>query len=353
MLGPVALPLAVAGPRARRELDRLFPGQVQPAAAEPVVAGPRLAVVDGPGDALDVAVGDNATVTVATHHLGGHLLPSITRAVLDAEGSWAHLHAAAVAVEGRAVIVSGRSGRGKTVLAVHLGQGQRLLSDEVVAVDAAAGVVRASPRPLSLKTAGHDLLAGLVVSHDAAPPEGDWWAPPAAVGLEWVEVAAPGLVVVPERRPGPATVQRRDRAAALVALLENSFDLSRGTERALAQLAWLVAESGCLTACYQHASEVAPLITTALAEPISSATVEQVPPTVTGGAPARHPSVLSVVIDGRAVLYDRRDRRVVQLDPVASAVWTALDGTVEASPADADFVGQLTDLGLVDDGRSG
>lgn len=58
------------------------------------------------------------------------------------------LHAAAFDVAGRALVLSGASGAGKTTLALGLAsRGLRLLSEEVVWIDR-AGTVRGLPRPL-------------------------------------------------------------------------------------------------------------------------------------------------------------------------------------------------------------
>lgn len=56
------------------------------------------------------------------------------------------LHASGVVVDGNAIAFVGHSGAGKTSLAVHLvDQGASLLADDVVALSAAGGVVRAHP----------------------------------------------------------------------------------------------------------------------------------------------------------------------------------------------------------------
>jgi hypothetical protein len=56
------------------------------------------------------------------------------------------LHASGVVVDGNAIAFVGHSGAGKTSLAVHLvDQGASLLADDVVALSAAGGMVRAHP----------------------------------------------------------------------------------------------------------------------------------------------------------------------------------------------------------------
>jgi hypothetical protein len=60
------------------------------------------------------------------------------------------LHAAALEVNGRALVLSGASGAGKTTLTLALAaRGYRLLTEEVVAIDT-TGTVRGLPRPLHI-----------------------------------------------------------------------------------------------------------------------------------------------------------------------------------------------------------
>ena len=64
-----------------------------------------------------------------------------------AQPAWL-LHAAAIAVDGRALVLSGASGAGKTTLTLALaGRGLRLLTEELVSIDK-TGMVRGLPRPL-------------------------------------------------------------------------------------------------------------------------------------------------------------------------------------------------------------
>lgn len=347
--GPVSFPLVVEGDEAQAELDRVFGPDVE--AAAPLMATPSLPVIDVRSVGLGrvrVRTGPEPPRTVPTRRIAGELLPAMTRAVLDAEGAWTHLHAAAPAIGGRAVVLSGRSGQGKTTLACTLARGHRLLGDELVAVDAAAGVVRAWRRPLSLKRF-LDNEARLLADGDDVPDD-DWWAPPSALGLTWVEVARPGLVLVLDRRPGPAALEPLTRAGAMVTLLSNSFDAPRDPTSALGHAAWLVASSRCSTASYEEGADLVPLVTAELATRLDDGVVEG-PFRLAGGSPVAA-EVASVAVDGRAVVYDARARRAVQLDPAATELWRALVAGAPTPPGSARFVEELAGLGLLrDEGR--
>lgn len=346
-LGHASLPVAVGWGAVRDEVVRLFPGQTAP----PADAAPALLDVHQPGgDELVVTTGAGSVETVSLRRLGGTLLPHVTRAVLDAEAAWPHLHASAAVVGGRAVVLSGRSGSGKTVLAAQLAKDGGIVTDEMLAVDRAAGVVRSVGRPLSIVDPRGGPLEPLIRELDQVPHERDWWAPPAALGLEAVEAALPGVVLVIDRRPGPPVLAPLDRATTLASLLENSFDAPRRPQRLLLDLAWLVTSTSTLRASYEEAIDLVPLVESAVADIERSGEVEPVPP-ATGRGRRRHHQVASVVVDGRAVLYDRRDRRIVRLDPAATNLWTALDGH-RSPPGDAEgFIEDLIGARLVEEGQ--
>jgi hypothetical protein len=76
------------------------------------------------------------------------------------------LHAAAVARNGRAIVLPGVSGRGKSsVCAWLVAQGFEYISDELVVVDG-DGQVTGFGRPLQLKRGSYDAVAPLVVNEE-------------------------------------------------------------------------------------------------------------------------------------------------------------------------------------------
>mgnify|MGYP001814614173 CR=1 FL=1 len=129
------------------------------------------------------------------------------------------LHAAAVVLDDRLVIVSGRSGAGKsTTAAALLDAGARYLTDEVLVVDSKGRVVEWLPRPLGLDVTSIELLGG-TSNRRAGPVErpvrpGDCWSGP---------LPDPCTIVLLDEIGGPLEVTRPDRSAVVARLIGETF----------------------------------------------------------------------------------------------------------------------------------
>lgn len=115
------------------------------------------------------------------------------------------LHAAGVVLRGRAVLMPGEGGRGKSSLTAALAcRGHAVLGDDVVLLDA-AGRAHAFRRLIKVEEPARSIL-GL-----PAPPEplGRIWPAafyrPADLGSRWAEPTPVGAIVVPERTDGVET----------------------------------------------------------------------------------------------------------------------------------------------------
>jgi HprK-related kinase A len=115
------------------------------------------------------------------------------------------LHAATVERDGKALILTGESGSGKsTMSAVLMSRGWRLLGDEFALVDTETGMVQPFPRPISLKNSGVEAVQALVPEARFGPmlrdtPKGDLrHLTPDAASLAAMDVPAkPALLLFP------------------------------------------------------------------------------------------------------------------------------------------------------------
>jgi len=340
--------VALDGPASLlRRVAELFETPLEPAAGD----RPHLRAVGRDGGAgWELSVEGEAARPVDRWSLAGPLLPPLTTAQLAAEPGWSHLHAGAAVRHGRAIVVPGASGAGKSVLTVLLAHGHGLLSDEVVAIDRAQGVLRATPRPVSIKVRAHGPLTDVVP--DDAPRDRQVWLAPSEVGTTAAGAVAPGLVVLPARDEGAehATFEPIQRAEALEGLLANAFDLPRRPEERLADLAWLVASSAVGRLRYAEAADavgVLDALAGADGPPVAAAAPVLVPVADGGDGPRRSAEALSVVLDGRAVILHRTSRAVARLDPAGTELWLRLDGRPHDA-ADPAFLAELDDLDLIE-----
>lgn len=171
-----------------------------------------------------------------------HLLFEANRRCIDGARGAVVLHAAAADVDGRAVILAGGMGAGKSTLVAGLVRaGAGYLTDEAVAIDRASGLVRPYAKPVSLGSPPAAL--GPVTwrpAAAAAPYVGTSGIVPATAlsSRPPAGPVVPGIVVLPRYFADAETVvERLTGADALTALAAHTFHLERpGMLRALAAL---------------------------------------------------------------------------------------------------------------------
>lgn len=162
---------------------------------------------------------------------------------LAAPTSDVHVHAAVASLGGRALILPGPSGAGKTTLVAALAlAGWTYLSDEVAAFGPKGHVVHPYPRPLALERGSWPIVADaldlwpddvpelvtdlhLVLPASLGPPTPPAPAPPAAIVFPEVVAGAPTVL---------EPMDRADTLARLVSLTFNLRDLGREGFEALA-----------------------------------------------------------------------------------------------------------------------
>jgi HprK-related kinase A len=145
------------------------------------------------------------------------------------------LHAAVVERDGRALVLSGKPGAGKSTLTAGLIlRGWRLFSDEVAIIPPGRREVLPLPRPVSLKGDSIDLVRRLSLAAVIGPAVDKTrkgtvahLRPPAGSVSRADEAAVPAQVVFPRFTPGSRTeLQPVSRAEALLRLAHESFTYS-------------------------------------------------------------------------------------------------------------------------------
>ncbi len=165
------------------------------------------------------------------------------------------IHAAVVEKHGRALILPGLPGSGKSTLSAALtGRGGwRLLSDELTLIDPKTGCVHANPRPISLKNASIERIRSYLPQAVLSPPVHDTvkgtvahLRPPRESVLAQTNDAIPGAIVFPRFEKG-AKLQLSEigQGDTFMRMADNAFNYSILGAVAFRALTTLVEKSLC------------------------------------------------------------------------------------------------------------
>ena len=178
---------------------------------------------------------------------------------------FAIVHAASVEKNGRALILPGAPGSGKSTLCASLiCRGWRLLSDEMALISLTDGLIWPIPRPVSLKNASIDIIRrfsaeavfGDVVS-DTAKGDIAHMRPPTASVNAARTPAALFAVVFPTYRTGATTEYLEiSKAQTVMRLAENCFNYPVLGAAGFNCLADAVDQAHCRTLIYSDLDEV-------------------------------------------------------------------------------------------------
>lgn len=176
-----------------------------------------------------------------------HLLFEANRHAIDGTPDLVLVHASAAVLDGRAIVMPGPMGAGKsTLVAALVDAGLGYLTDEVVALDPATGVVVPYPKYISLGPALAHLVPDPAVEIRAILGDQRLVSPEAIRPGAVAAAALPRVVVFPRYERGAATaVTRLHPAAALSTLAQHAFHLDHDGPRVLATLATTVERSSC------------------------------------------------------------------------------------------------------------
>lgn len=175
------------------------------------------------------------------------------------------IHAAVVERDGKAVILPGTPGSGKSTLCAALvNRGWRLLSDEMALLSIADGMIHPVPRPISLKNESIDIVRelssdvyiGRVVRDTTKGTVAHMRAPAASVTSGRV-TAEPALLFFPKFSMGAGVrVSKISRGLALMRVAQNSFNYHVLGKDGFDAASDLVERCECYESEYQYLHEV-------------------------------------------------------------------------------------------------
>lgn len=183
-------------------------------------------------------------------------------------GNHAHqfllIHAAAIEKDGRAAILPGSPGSGKSTLCAYLvHNGWRLLSDELALLSLTDGAVTALARPISLKNESiavmRERLPDPVISrpsHDTSKGTVALLRAPGDAVARVTETALPAWVIFPKYSSGAATsLTPRSKADSFIEVGRNAFNYSIHGKRGFDTLARLMDACDCHDFVYSDLNE--------------------------------------------------------------------------------------------------
>ena len=168
-----------------------------------------------------------------------HILAEVNMATVRASADrFVLLHASAAARDGRGAIFPAPAEAGKTTLVGGLLlAGLAYLTDEVVAIDPATGLLHPFPKALAVDPGSRTALQGLRPHVEEGPAKWtseQWHVNPQSVRADAVAgICTPAFVVTPRYvENSPTTLARMHPSDALVSMMNNAFSANdRGRQR--------------------------------------------------------------------------------------------------------------------------
>jgi HprK-related kinase A len=189
------------------------------------------------------------------------------------------VHAAVVERNGRALLLPGRPGAGKSTLCAALViAGWRLLSDELALVDPQAGHIRALARPISLKNDAIEIIRGLAPAAVFGPPAVDThkgtvahMKPPSPSVRRAEEPAVPHWIVMPRYVAGEALhLDPASKTSAFWGMADNSLNYEILGETGFTALVRLIDRCQCYSLTHSDLSDAVAALDRLSREPQAS-----------------------------------------------------------------------------------
>ena len=280
------------------------------------------------------------------------VLNVLSRMALDESTVAANLHGAALTTQrGTGIVLVGRSRSGKTSLTAELAaRGHTYLTDEMVGIDLATGILRAFPRPLSMRSENLERITAKLVAGERTPTGSRPLVPAEALGARIARQSPAGAIVFLDHGSDPPRLAGLPGAEALELLVANCMDIADEPTLAFTALAWLAATSASARLTFHDpvagADAVEAFVASARPPEASWAVfVAREAPDADGLRPVA--GVATAVLGDACVVYHPPSKVVMRLNDTGSAVWLDL---CEGEPPGADhvdFLHRLASLGLV------
>jgi HprK-related kinase A len=186
-------------------------------------------------------------------------------------GAHTVIHSAVLERNGRALVLPGEPGAGKSTLCAALALTDwRLLSDELTIVSPHTGQVQPMPRPISLKRASIDIIQAAFPSAVLTPRVDDthkgaiaYVRPPAPAVQAWNTAVGIGYVVFPRYAQGAEfTAEPISRAQALANLMSHTFNVGLLGADGFKALAMAISGAQCYTVEYPDLASITSWIDT-------------------------------------------------------------------------------------------
>ena len=241
------------------------------------------------------------------------------------------LHAAAVMIDGRAVIITGPSGAGKSTLVAALTlRGAAYMGDDSLAADPGFARVRSNPKPVALDDHSQALLRALA-PENAALHAGRQLFAPAAIGatVPAEQAIEPALIVQPVCCPGgSASVSELTPGRAAELLADQAHNFASLGAHGLRAVAELARRAPALTLEFDDLDEAEALIRRTTGTRRGRATTGH---TRAGTASGRRGDLDFERIDGETLIWHGRRQELHRLSSTASAIWDASAASTDAN----------------------